>query len=393
MTGQCDVAIIGGGVIGSAIACRLAREPGFQGSIAVLERDPSYAQAASALSVSAIRQQFSSPINIALSLYGIAFLREAARHLAVEGEAPPALGLNEAGYLFLADAAGRPRLEAAHALQQRLGADIALLSPAALAARFPWLDTEGVAAGTLGLSGEGWFDGYALLQAFRRKARAQGVAYRRAEVVGIERAGRRVAALRLADGARLACGLAVIAAGPGSGSVAALAGIELPVEPRKRSVFVFACRAALPGCPLLIDPGGVYVRPEGDRFLAGVSPPPERDPPAGDFALDHALFDEVIWPALARRVPGFAELKLTGGWAGHYDFNRFDQNGLVGPHPALDNLLCATGFSGHGLQQAPAVGRGVAELIAYGAYRSLDLSPLALTRLAENRPLRELAVV
>ena len=284
MTGQCDVAIIGGGVIGSAIACCLAGEPGFQGGITVLERDPAYGQAASALSVSSIRQQFSTPVNIALSLYGIDFLRRAARLLAVEGEPPPALGLQEQGYLFLASAAGRADLQAGHALQRRLGADIALLDPAALAARFPWLDATGIAAGALGLSGEGWFDGWALLQGFRRKARSLGAHYRRAEVVGIERAGRRVAALALDDGTRLGCGLAVIAAGPQSGAVAALAGIDLPVEPRKRSVFVFACRAALPGFPLLIDPGGVYVRPEGDRFLAGVSPPPERDPPATDFA-------------------------------------------------------------------------------------------------------------
>ena len=394
MSERCDVAIIGGGVIGCAIAQALAAQPGFQGSITVLERDPGYTRAASALSVSSIRQQFSEPINIALSLYGIDFLRRARALLAVDGAEPPELGLREGGYLFLAGGAdGGAMLAANEALQRRMGADIALLDPAALATRFPWLDTRGISLGALGLSGEGWFDGYGLLQALRRKARSLGVQFRAAEVVGIERSGRRIAGLVLADGGRLECGLAVIAAGPHSGAVAALAGSDLPVEPRKRSVFVFACRTVLPASPLIIDPSGVYVRPEGERFLAGVSPPPDQDPPAVDFDVDHALFEEVVWPALARRVPAFAELKLTGAWAGHYDFNRFDQNGLVGALPGFDNLLCATGFSGHGLQQAPAVGRGMAELIAYGAYRTLDLSPLAPTRLAAGRKLRESNIV
>jgi FAD-dependent oxidoreductase domain-containing protein 1 len=388
-----DVAIIGGGVIGSAIACCLAGEPGFDGSIAVLERDPSYRTAASALSVSSIRQQFSTPVNIDLSLHSIAFLRQAARLLAIEGEPPPDIALREAGYLFLATDAGCPGLAANHRLQRSLGADIALLTPAELAARFPWLSVEGIAAGSLGLSGEGWFDGYALLQGFRRQARRRGVVYRGAEVTGIERHGRRIGALRLGDGTTLACGTVVNAAGPQAGRVAALAGASLPVEPRKRCVFVVACRSALPACPLVIDPSGVYFRPEGQRFLAGVSPPPERDPTDPDFAVDDALFDDIVWPVLAARVPAFAELRLTASWAGHYDFNTVDQNGLIGPHPALDNFLCACGFSGHGMQQAPAVGRAVAELIAYGAYRSLDLTPLAVSRVFENRPLRELNVV
>jgi FAD-dependent oxidoreductase domain-containing protein 1 len=393
VTERVDVAIIGGGVIGSAIACALAGEPSFAGSIAVVERDPSYRHAASALSVSSIRQQFSTPVNIAMSLYGIAFLRQAGRRLAVAGEPPPDIALREPGYLFLAGETGRAVLAANHGVQRSLGADIALLAPAALARRFPWLRTDDIAAGCLGLSGEGWFDGYALMQAFRRKAREHGVAYRAAEVVGIERAGRRITALTLGDGTRLACGIAVNAAGPQAGGIAALASAALPVQPRKRCVFVFACRSPLPACPLVIDRSGVYFRPEGERFIAGVSPPPERDPSNPDFAVDAALFDDIIWPALAHRVPAFAQLKLTSSWAGHYDFNEFDQNGLIGPHPAFDNFVCACGFSGHGMQQAPAVGRGVAELIAHGAYRSLDLSPLGLTRLFENRPLRELNVV
>ncbi|HUH86208.1 MAG TPA: FAD-binding oxidoreductase [Stellaceae bacterium] len=387
-----DVAIIGGGVIGSAIACCLAGEAGFRGSIVVIERDPSYRFAASALSLSSIRQQFSTPVNIALSQFSMAFLRRAADHLAVDDDLPD-IALKERGYLFLADPAGAPRLAASHRLQQSLGADIAFLRPPELARRFPWLATDDLAAGSLGQSGEGWFDGYALLQAFRRTARSLGVRLRTGEVVGIDRAGRRICSLRLADGMPLSCGLVVNAAGPSAGKVAALAGVELPVEPRKRCVFVFASRAPLDDAPLVIDPSGVYVRPEGRSFLAGVAPPPERDPADPDFAVDDALFDEIIWPRLARRVPAFAELRRVSAWAGHYDYNSFDQNGLVGPYPGLDNFLCAAGFSGHGMQHSPGIGRGVAEWIAYGACRSLDLSALAVHRIHDNRPLREINVV
>ena len=344
------------------------------------------------MSLGSIRQQFSTPVNIAISQFGIAFLHHAADHLVVDGDSPE-LGLKERGYLFLADPAGAARLAANHRVQRSLGADIALLHPPELRQRFPWLATDDLTAGSLGLSGEGWFDGYALLQAFRRKAKSLGVRLRTGEVVGIVRASRRVAALDLADGARLSCGIAVNAAGPSAGRVAALAGVALPVGPRKRCVFVFASPAPLADAPLLIDPTGVYVRPEGGNFLAGVAPPPERDSTDPDFAVDDALFDEIIWPRLARRVPAFAELKRLSAWAGHYDYNCFDQNGLVGPHPAFDNFLCATGFSGHGMQQAPAIGRAVAEWIAYGAYRSLDLSALAVSRVADNRPLREMNVV
>ena len=152
--------------------------------------------------------------------------------------------------------------------------------------------------------------------------------------------------------------------------------MALPVEARKRMVFTFACRAALPAFPLLIDPTGAYVRPEGDLYLSGMAPPEDADPPATDFAVDHAFFEETLWPIIATRVPAFEAIKPGRAWAGHYDFNTFDQNALVGPLPGFANLHVATGFSGHGLQQAPAVGRGLAELIVHGRYQSLDLSPL-----------------
>ena len=377
-------------MVGSAIAYFLALDGACR--VTVLERDPTYARASSALSASSIRQQFSSPVNIALSQFGIGFLRSVADHLEVAGEAP-VIGLREPGYLYLAGPAGVAVLQANHAVQRAHGATVALLDPAGLRARFDWLSLDGVALGSLGLDGEGWFDGPALMQGFRRKARALGAAYRHDEAVGFEREGDRVSAVLTARGGRLACGVAVNAAGPNARAVAAMAGIALPVEARKRSVFVLACRETLPGCPLVIDTTGVWFRPEGDRFLAGWSPPEPQD--AEDFGLevDHHLFEDVVWPALAARVPAFAAVRVTGAWAGHYEYNTFDQNGLLGALPEAPNLIFAAGFSGHGMQQAAGVGRGISELILHGGYRSLDLSALDVGRVAAARPLRELNII
>jgi len=386
-----DVAIAGGGVMGSAIAYFLASDPGFRGRVLVVERDPTYATCATTRSWGGFRQQFSTPENVRMSTFGRTFFREAAARLAV-GDERPDLSIREQGYLFLASAAGEAQLAANVALQRGLGARIELLDPPALAARWPWLACDGLAAGAFGPD-EGWIDPNSLLQAFRRKAISLGVEYRRDEVVGLERAGRRVNGLRLASGERVAAGIVVNAGGPHSASVAAMAGLELPVRPRKRMTFVFDCRADLRAAPLTIDPNGVAFRPEGGGYIGIVSPPEENDPDSADLELDYGPFEETIWPTLAARVPAFEEIKLKSAWAGWYDYNTFDQNALLGPHPEVDGLLFCTGFSGHGIQQSPAAGRALAELILHGGYRSIDLARFGLARVLERRPLYEANVV
>ena len=384
------VVIVGGGAIGSSIAWWLTRQPGME--VTVVERDPTYARASSALSGSSIRQQFSTPVNIEIGHFGIGFLRQIGRHLAVDGEAPD-IGLMEPGYLFLASEAGLDILRDNHRIQRRHGADVVLLTPAELRGRFPWLSVDGVAAGSLGLSGEGWFDGYGLLRAFRRAAIAGGARYVLGEAAGAELAGDRAAAIVLADGSRIAGDVFVNAAGPWAGEVARMFGIALPVVPRARSVFVLDCPDPLPGCPLVIDSTGVWVRREGRYLISGMSPPAERDPDGAPLEVDHALFEDTIWPILAERVPALERLRVVSSWAGYYEYNTVDQNGLVGPHPALANLVFANGFSGHGIQQSPAVGRAVAEWIAHGRYLTLDMSPLATSRLVEGRQIVERNVV
>ncbi len=372
------IVIIGGGVIGSAIAAFLG-ERGAADGVTIIERDPSYRRASSALSTSSTRQQFSTALNIELSRAGIAFLRTVR----------DAVGLVEPGYLYLASEAGRDTLARQHAVQRRCGAPVALLSANELQRRFPWLDTAGLALGSLGLSGEGWFDGYGLLQLLRRRAIEAGTRYVIDEAVGFESGGSRIAAVRLAGGDKLPCDIAVNAAGPWAARVAEWAGIDLPVRPRRRSVYVFDCRDRPAGFPLTIDPSGLWFRPEGAYTICGMPSPSGADPDEPPLELEHERWEPELWPALARRVPAFAAIKLIGGWAGYYDYNTFDQNAVVGPTPGIDNLILANGFSGHGLQHAPAVGRGIAEWLTAGRYVSLDLSPLGYERIAKGQPLRE----
>ncbi|MGA2794964.1 MAG: FAD-binding oxidoreductase [Roseiarcus sp.] len=388
-----DVVISGGAVMGSSVAYHLAAQPSFSGRILVIDKDMTYRRAASSLSLSSVRQQFSSPINIRVGLYGVSFLRKARETLVVDGEAPD-LSFIENGYLYLASEARAAALAQNHQTQIAEGADVLLLDPDGLKERFPFLNLEGVAAGGFGRTGEGWFDGYTLMQAFRRKARSLGVAYREGEIVAIERQGRRISAVRLASGERVACGAFVNTAGAsGAARLAAQMGLDIPVRSRKRCVFLFHAHERIARCPLTIDTSGVYFRSEGDAYLCGVSPPEAEDPDSDDFDVEWPQFDEIIWPALAHRVPGFEALRVGRAWAGHYDLNIFDHNAIIGRAPRLDNAYLAAGFSGHGMQQSPAVGRGLAELIAQGRFATLDLSDFAYERIAAGRPLIERNVI
>jgi len=262
-----------------------------------------------------------------------------------------------------------------------------------LRARFAWVSCDGVALASLGTANEGWFDGPALMQAFRRKARELGAQYVADEVVGLESN-----AVTLRSGERIEARTIVLAAGPWSGEVAATAGIALPVEPRRRSVFVFDVRPlegkGPPGpTPLTIDPSGTWFRPEGRFYIGGTTPADGNDSPGAPLEVQHQEWDDMVWPTLAARVPAFEAAKVVNSWAGYYEYNTFDQNGIVGRHPETESLIFATGFSGHGIQQSPAVGRAVAELIVHGSYRTLDLSPFGYERISRGRPIRELNVV
>lgn len=391
-----DVVIAGGGAVGSACAFWLKRKSDLR--VLVVEPDPTYGRAATALSVASIRQQFSTAVNIRLSQFGLSFIRDIADWLGPTGEIAD-LGLREQGYLFLAGTREQAdNMIDNNCLQSDLQADIELLEPAAIARLWPWLDTTGVRLGSFGRRGEGWFDNMGLLWGLRRAARTAGADYRTDKVTGLDCAAGRVRGVHLASGARVATGALIVAAGTGSAQIAAMADVNIPVEPRKRTVFVIDAPNAprpetAPVAPLLVDHTGFYLRPEGAHWICATVPEDDGPCDPDDFEPDHAQFEDLVWPRLYARAPCFDAVKVTRMWAGHYDFNRLDANALIGCAPGTENIYLACGFSGHGLQQAAGVGRGLAELITLGRFDSLDLSDLSPERLTLNRPLREKAVV
>tara|TARA_B100000674_G_scaffold497538_1_gene531671 strand:+ start:1136 stop:2323 length:1188 start_codon:yes stop_codon:yes gene_type:complete len=387
-----DVIIVGGAVIGSSIAWHLTGRDDFKGRVLVIEKDSTYEFCSTALSAASIRQQFSTPINIEMSAYGIQFLHNLNRDLDPDVD----IALHEKGYLILATDQGRDILRQNHATQTEFGGDIIWMEPDELAAKYPWMNTSDLSAGCWGRTGEGWFDAYSLMQSFRKQARRRGADYIDGEVVEVLRDGDQVTGVVLKDGRRFGCGQLVNAAGTGGSKVARMAGLEIPVEPRKRCIFVFNCRDAEDinaTCPMLIDPSGLYVRPEGEFFITGIAPPKDRDPECWDFEVDHSLFDDIIWPSLYERCERFEAIKVVNAWAGHYSYNLLDQNAILGRHTDVKNFIFANGFSGHGLQQSPAVGRGIAELIATNGYETLDLSVFGYERIRDNAPVLELNVI
>ncbi len=387
---QYDIVIIGGAIVGSSVAYHLRKE-GFSGTVALVERDPQFTHSATTLSAASIRQQFSIAQNIRLSQFTLGLFRNLKAEFGEDAD----IGFREGGYLILASEEGLPVLRANHEVQLAEGADIVLEDAATLARRFAWLSPEGIAGGTYGVSGEGWFDAHAYLHLFRRALRTMQVDFVTASAAAIERQGDKVTSVTLDNGERLETGIVVNAAGPNAGRVAALAGIELPVEPRKRNVFVFEARERYDDMPLLVDPSGIYVRPEGSVYITGGAESEEGEQAAdpADFEPDWGLFENEIWPVLATRIPAFEAIKMTRAWVGHYDYNVLDQNAVIGPHPDVRNFLFANGFSGHGLQQAPAVGRALAELVVHGGWRSIDCSAFGYERIAQGRPFRELNVI
>ena len=388
------VAVIGGGALGAACAMFLRRLDA-RIAVDVVEPDPGLRLASSARTAASSRPQFSTEVNVRRSQFGLELLHHAGEWLGVDADAVD-LDFVESGYLFIATSeAGAQALRDNHAVQRAAGAAASLLSSDELARRVPWLRCDDVRLASLGESGEGWFDGYALARALARKSRALGALWHATSVVGFERDAERLRAARLADGGRIEADMFVLAAGAWSRALGALAGVDVPVFARRRTVFVFNGPTPLPRTPLVIDPSGVWFRSEGGGFIGGWSPG-AGEPDPDDLPLDEpdlAQFDERVWPALAHRVGAFAALRRTRAWDGYYEVHPLDHNALVGPHPGCSNLLLACGFSGHGLQHAAGVGRGIAEWVVQGGWRSLDLSPLSPGRIAQGRPLVERAVI
>lgn len=389
-----DVVVVGGAMVGTSVAWFLAHHLGFDGSVLVVERDLSLEHASTSHTNSCMRQQFSNSLNVRISQFAAEFVADFRGFLDDDPEVPDVY-TNHFGYLYLAaDEAFAGVLRANQTVQASLGAGTRIWSPEEIAAAYPFYHLDDIVCGSHNLVDEGYWDSGTVYHWLRRKARQHGVEYTSGEVAGFDVTAGRVTVVRLASGATVSCGEVVNAAGPRASVVAAMAGIAIPVEPRKRYTFIFDAAERLPrDLPLTIDPTGVHVRSDGDAYMAGCTPDVDPAVAHDDFAMDDDIFEAKVWPALAHRIPAFERIKVTSRWAGHYAVNTLDHNVIVGRHPVVSNLVLANGFSGHGLQQSPAIGRGVAELLTHGEYRSLDLAPLGYERVLAGEPFAEGAVI
>jgi glycine/D-amino acid oxidase-like deaminating enzyme len=380
-----DVVVVGGGVMGSATAYYLMKmDRGLK--VAVLERDPSYAKASTTLSMSNVRIQFSLKENILISQYAFEVLERFEEEMVV-GDNKPRIYFHREGNLFLVDEENRKVAEQAFNLQKKLACPVEWWSPQKIKEHFPLYETGKMVGGTYGPE-DGHFDAYAVLMAYKAKAKALGADYLNNEVQEILSERDRVVGVRLAARDRLDSEIVINCTGAWAAQVAATAGVELPVVPVKRQVFALDT-AVKPqsSLPLTVLPSGLYFRTEtGGFILLGKSM--AEDHVGYQFSWDDKRFTEVLWPELAEFVPAFDRLKLVRGWAGLYAVNTLDGNAILGEWPEVRGLYLANGFSGHGLQQAPAVGRYLSELILKAPI-SLDLSIFHADRILENKPLSE----
>jgi len=385
-----DVVIIGGAVMGSSIAYNLLND-GFGGKVIVLERDPTYEHSSTALSVGGIRQQFGTKVNISIARYSVPFYEKFDELMEVEGERPHA-DLRQRGYLFLGRKEKWPVMKKLHEFQRSQGVEVRLLKPHEILEIIPHINLEGVAGASFGPR-DGYVDPHGVLSGFVKKARFMGARYITDEAVNMVVKSNQIGGVKTRKGEWIQSPIVVNAAGPFAREVGMMAGIDIPVDPLRRMVYECKPPRELDyEVPLTIDTTGLYFRTEtGGRILTGKS---NEDEPIGvNFTWERALFYDEIWPELAHRIPLLDRLRLQGGWAGLYAENRLDHNAILGEHPEVKGFYLAVGFSGHGLQQAPAVGKALSEAIRLGRYETIDVSCLGMARFETGDLVIEEAVI
>ncbi|XP_078493696.1 FAD-dependent oxidoreductase domain-containing protein 1 [Ciona intestinalis] len=441
---EADYLILGGGIMGQALAFNiwkametttvLKASKHYGCKIVVVEQDPSLLESSTALSAGGIRTQFSNPANIQLSMLTAEFIRDIKVHLSTVDNQDPDAQYNPQGYLTMATQSGASRLMKNYQTQVETGAKIMLFTQDHLKETFPWINVEGIELATYGLENEGWFDPMMYVNSFKAKNPTLNIHNVKGKVVGFKNIRSDPAYLPnivvMADGKEVIqdekiegvyikmpehekpifvkSGTTVICCGAMSGEVARLAGVgegspedgkyleyELPVERRKRYVYVVHCPdAPMFDFPFLVDPSGAYARRDGfgGKYICGMSPNEENEPDISNLDVDCNFFDEEVWPRLAHRIPAFEKLKMTSSWAGYYDYNTYDQNGVIGPHPYHLNLYFLTGFSGHGLQQSYGATKALADLIVNGE-TDIDIAPFSFNRFISNQPLLETNII
>jgi len=384
------VLVVGAGVAGSAVAMHLA-EMGV-GDVTVVDPDLAGTRSSSELNAGGVRATWWQRVNIELCAASIGFLREQGAEV----------GFRPLGYLWLYGPELWHGAQQHVALQRALGQEVELLTPAEVGSRWPQIDRLGGIAGATFSPRDGLVNANAVKQLYRRRARAAGARFvDRRLVVGVERDGPRVRAVRvrvLADeSAALAsligvttsgdeeviiCERLVNAAGPWAAPLATLIGVAIPCRAVRRQVSLFACRDVdLSRYGMIVDTSGCYFHHEGGEvILAGYSPP--GDPAGYRFDYDgRAFFEAEIWPRLAARLSGMDRLRYVGGWAGLYELSP-DHSALLGRVDGLENVYELHSFSGRGVMQSYAAGRALAELVMLGRFATIDAAALAGDRFA-----------
>ncbi|MEP0563712.1 MAG: FAD-binding oxidoreductase, partial [Paracoccaceae bacterium] len=364
--------------MGSAAAWFLTDNADFDGSVLVIERDLTYELCSTAHTNSCMRQQYSEILNVRISQFAADFVKNLRDYMGGD-ERVPELSIQNFGYLYLADTNEfADTLRENIKVQREAGAGTVLMSPDEIKAKYPFYNVDDVLLGSINTVDEGYWDGAAVFDCWRRQARERGVEYIENEVVALTKNanGTRVETVTLQSGDMISCGQIINASGPRAARTAAMAGIEVPVEPRKRFTWIFSAETPLDmDLPLTIDPSGIHMRENGGgTYLAGGHPDIDPAVAFDDFTMDFTFWEQHAWPIIATRVPQFEAIKVTHEWAGHYAYNAFDQNAILGPHTKVENFIFINGFSGHGLQQSPAMGRATAEWVTYGEFRALGLS-------------------
>lgn len=392
-----DVIIVGGAIMGSSTAWFLTDNADFNGSVLVVDRDLSFEACSTAHTNSCMRQQFSTELNVRISQFAADFVKNIRTYMGGDDRVPE-LSIRNFGYMYLAeDEAFADVLRESQQVQLKAGAATELLTADEIKARYPFYNVDDIVLGSINTVDEGLWDAQAVFDWWRRQARERGVEYIENEVVAVTRnaAGDRVDSITLKSGEVISCGQLVNAAGPRAAALTEMAGVALPVEPRKRYSWIFAAEHPLDvDLPLTIDPSGVHVRENGGgTYQCGAHSDYDPAVDYDDYAMDFSMWENHVWPILATRIPQFEAIKVQSEWGGHYAMNTFDHNAIMGPHTELSNFIFLNGFSGHGLQQAPAMGRGTAEWLTYGEYRALDMTPFNYARIPEGRPIIEKAVI
>ena len=379
------IVIVGGGIMGSCIAYHLALA-GAAADTVVLEPDPSYEWAATPRAVGGVRLQHALAENVLMSLYGDAVYSDFANQV-TGGAVQHDTQFRRMGYLYhVAGAADSAALLRLADMQESLGVKVHRLDRAALHDRYPSFAFPNTDLATL-TPADGQIDPHGALMGFRRAAEGRGITYLKDRVVGLDVAGGLVTAARLEGGGTLAVDTLVNVANCWAPGICAMVGMTVPIEPVRRQQFYFDTQEEMEAIPAMRLASGLAWRRLQQGFLAGYTKPDET--PGFRWDLEHAAFEEVLWPALAEQSRKFEAVKVKGGWVGHYDMNRLDGNPVVDRFAAVPNFILAAGFSGHGLQHGPAIGRAVKEMILDGGFQSIDLSRFSYRRVLDNQPLAD----